>query len=121
MDETGIGGIMSTIVAHRPHARAPWSALVVALAIAAAVVLVALLAFGSPHATPATTETQTTSVVDAGGYTFAAPSATAGHPRYARAPWATTGSPATSPATVSPKAKYVRAPWVAGTARSSDR
>jgi hypothetical protein len=112
---------MSTIVVHRPHARAPWSALVVVLAIAAAVVLVALLAFGSPQTTPVTTETQTLSVAGAGGDTVVAPAATGGLPRYARAPWATAGSPATSPATVSPQAKYCRAPWATGAARSSDR
>jgi hypothetical protein len=83
---------MSTIVVHRPHARAPWPALVVVLAIAAVVVLVALLAFASPYATPATTGSQTVSLAGAGGDTALAPAATAGLPRYARAPWATGGA-----------------------------
>jgi ABC-type phosphate transport system substrate-binding protein len=112
---------MSTIVAHRPHARAPWSALVVVLAIVAAVGLVALLAFGSPQTTPVTTGTQAVSLAGAGGDTALAPAATAGLPRYARAPWATDGSSVTTPFAVPPLAKYCRAPWATGGAGSSDR
>jgi hypothetical protein len=112
---------MSTIVVHRPHARAPWSALIVVLAIAAAALLVALLAFGSPQTTPGTTGTQTARVAGAGGDTVVTPAATAGLPRYARAPWAIAGGPATLAAPVPPQAKYCRAPWATGGARSSDR